>query len=150
MHHNTNIVDICMLPHNEYGFYATTYYWNLIKVSLTPSILPGFYSWLVRESPPTWYQSRGLKFNFIGHAFPFNARNNFHLSCYLLNTHLAWVLNRDSHVGGRMLDYNIRGSLTAFISPVFYDWTDWGGYSSMVSKSGDLEFESQPCIFYCV
>jgi hypothetical protein len=34
------------------------------------------------------------------------------------------VRDYDSHVGGGMLDYSIRDSLTSFISPVFYDWID--------------------------
>jgi hypothetical protein len=30
---------------------------------------------------------------------------------------------RDSHAGGGMLDYSIRGSLAPSISPGFYGWT---------------------------
>jgi hypothetical protein len=33
-----------------------------------------------------------------------------------------------------MFEYSIRVPLTPYISPVFYGWTDRGGYSSMVSK----------------
>jgi hypothetical protein len=44
-----------------------------------------------------------------------------------LSTHMARARGRDSHTGGGMLDYSIRGPLAPFISLGFYGWTDRGG-----------------------
>jgi hypothetical protein len=57
------------------------------------------------------------------HAFSSAARNNFHLPCYLLSTHMAQARGRDSHARGGMLDYIIKCPLTPSISPGFYGWT---------------------------
>jgi hypothetical protein len=49
-----------------------------------------------------------------GHTFSSVVRNNSHLPCCLLSTHMARARSRDSHAGagGVMLDYSIRGHLT--------------------------------------
>jgi hypothetical protein len=41
-----------------------------------------------------------------------------------LSTHMARACGRDSHTGGGMLDYSIRGPLAPSISLGFYGWTD--------------------------
>jgi hypothetical protein len=66
-----------------------------------------------------------------GHVFSSTACNNSHIPCCLLSMHMARVHNRDSHIGGKMLNYSIRGSLAPSISPKFYGWIDKGGSSSM-------------------
>jgi hypothetical protein len=48
----------------------------------------------------------------------------------LLSMHIARAHDRDSHVGGEMLDYSIRDPLTPSISPRFYGWIGRGGSSS--------------------
>jgi hypothetical protein len=95
-----------------------------------PSPLPyhlAFMVELTEEGPLAWNQSWGLGFNSPGHAFSSVARNNFHLPYCLLSTHMTRAHDHDSHAGGGMLDYSIRGSLTPSISPESYGWTDrWG------------------------
>jgi hypothetical protein len=56
---------------------------------------------LVRRNYLTWYQSRGLKFNPVWIHINFVVRMLF--IEYAVETH-------DSHVRGRILDHNIRGS----------------------------------------
>jgi hypothetical protein len=48
---------------------------------------------------------------------------------------MAQARGRDSHVGGEMLNYSIRGPLAHSISPRFYGWTDRGGCSSTHSQN---------------
>jgi hypothetical protein len=43
---------------------------------------------------------------------------------------MAQARGRDSHAGGVMLDYSIRGPLAPSISSEFYGWTGRGGTSS--------------------
>jgi hypothetical protein len=62
-----------------------------------------------------------------GHTFSSAACNNSHPPCYLLSTHMARTRGCDSHVGGEMLDYNIRCPLAPSISARFYGWTGRGG-----------------------
>jgi hypothetical protein len=63
---------------------------------------------LAEGSPLAWYQSRGLGFNPPDHAFSSAARNNSHLPCCSLSTHMALAHGRDSHAGGGMLEHTIR------------------------------------------
>jgi hypothetical protein len=68
------------------------------------------------------------------YAFSSAVRNNFHLPCCLLRTHMARARGCDSHAGGGMLDYNIRGPLAPSISPRFFGRTSRGSLSSMVPE----------------
>jgi hypothetical protein len=69
------------------------------------------------------------------------AHNNPHLPCYLLSTHKTRARGHNSHTGGRMLDYSIRGPLAPSISPGFYSCTGRGGSFIMALESGGLKFK---------
>jgi hypothetical protein len=111
-----------------------------IRGPLAPSISPGFYGWTGRggssgmvPEPRPWVQ-----FPLATHFFPL--RNNSHLPCCLLSTHLVRACGRDSHAEGGMLDYSIRGSLTLSISLGFYGWTGRAGTSSIEPSPFGLYF----------
>jgi hypothetical protein len=58
-----------------------------------------------------------------GHIFSSAMRNNSHLPCCLLSTHMARAHSCDSHVEWEILDYSIRNPLAPYISLGFYGWT---------------------------
>jgi hypothetical protein len=89
-----------------------------------PSISPRFYGWIGRgESFQHGITAEVLDSIPPDHVFSSAARNNSHLPCCLLSTHMTRAHSRDSHAGGGMLDYSIRDSLASSISPRFYCWT---------------------------
>jgi hypothetical protein len=128
-------------------FNIISYCWNLIKAPLTPSISPGFMVRLA-EGGAVYHGTRAevLGLIFSGHAFSSATRNNSHLPC-LLSTHMARARGHDSHAGGGMLNYSIRGPLVPSTSPGFSSRTGRGGSSIMVSEPGGLEFETRSRIF---
>jgi hypothetical protein len=48
---------------------------------------------------------------------------------------MARTRGHDSHAGGEMLNYSIRGPLAPSISHKFYDWIGRGGSSSTNNSS---------------
>jgi hypothetical protein len=73
-----------------------------------------------KPEPHIRLESLVIEFNSSRSCIFFAVHNNYHLPYYLLSTHMAQARGRDSHVGGGMLDYSIRGSLAPSISSRFY------------------------------
>jgi hypothetical protein len=98
----------------------------------SPGFNPARYMYMLRPPPPAT------------HFLPLRVI----IPTYLvisLSMHMTRAHGCDSHAGGGMLDYSIRGPLASSISPEFYSWTDRGGSSSRDKPVAGIYNQLFPC-----